>query len=51
MNETAYGTAVLLAGLFAWAGAAKLADRDRTARTFAAFGLSAPALFFVARGG
>ena len=44
MNETAYGTAVLLAGLFAWAGAAKLADRDRTARTFAAFGLSAPAL-------
>lgn len=42
MSEVAYATAVLLAGLFAWAGAAKLADRRRTSETFAALGLPAP---------
>lgn len=44
MSDVAYVTAVLLAGLFAWAGVAKLVDRERTARTFAAFGLPAPVL-------
>ncbi len=44
MTEVAYATAVVLAGLFAWAGAAKLADRRRTTTTFAAFGLPAAGL-------
>jgi len=44
VNEVAYATALVLAALFAWAGAAKLADRRRTATTFAAFGLPAPRL-------
>lgn len=44
MNEVAYVAAVLLAGLFAWAGVAKLTDRGRATRTFAAFGLPAPRL-------
>ena len=42
MNDVAYASAVLLAGVFAWAGASKLRHRDRTTRTFAAFGLPAP---------
>jgi len=42
MSEVAYGAALVLAILFAWAGVAKLADRGRTTRTFAAFGLPAP---------
>ena len=42
MSDVAYAAAVLLAGLFAWAGASKLLQRDRTNRTFATFGLPAP---------
>ena len=42
MSDVAYAAAVLLAGLFAWAGASKLLHRERTTRTFAAFGLPAP---------
>jgi len=41
VSEVAYATALVLAVLFAWAGAAKLADRGRATRTFAAFGLPA----------
>jgi len=42
VNEIGYVAAVLLAGLFAWAGASKLVARGRTTQTFAAFGLPAP---------
>ena len=42
MSDVAYAAALVLAGLFAWAGASKLLQRDRTTRTFAAFGLPAP---------
>jgi uncharacterized membrane protein YphA (DoxX/SURF4 family) len=34
-----YACALLLAGAFAWAGAAKLSDRARTTTTFAALGV------------
>ena len=37
-----YAAALLLAGVFAWAGAAKLRDARVTERTFRAFGLVAP---------
>lgn len=40
--------ALLLALVFAWSGAAKLASRRRTATTFAAFGLPAAGLLAVA---
>jgi hypothetical protein len=42
VSEVAYATALVLAALFAWAGAAKLADRPRTAATFRAFGVPRP---------
>ena len=48
MGEIGYAAAVLLAGLFAWAGAAKLAARERTRDSFAAFGLPSPGLLAVA---
>jgi len=38
----AYGAALALAAIFAWAGAAKLRSADVTERTFRAFGLAAP---------
>lgn len=44
MNEVAYATALVLAAVFAWAGAVKLADRRRTAATFAGLGLPGPAV-------
>lgn len=44
MSDVPYATAVVLAGIFAWAGAAKLADRRGTTATFAAFGLPAAGL-------
>lgn len=43
MTEVAYAAAVLLAGVFAWAGLVKLADRRRTTATFAGLGLPFPA--------
>lgn len=48
MSEVAYGAAVVLALLFAWAGAAKLGARRRTIRTFRALGLPSPATLAVA---
>lgn len=48
MSDVAYAAAVLLAGVFAWAGASKLLQRDRTTRTFAAFGLPAPSVLSTA---
>ena len=48
MSDVAYAAAVLLAALFAWAGASKLLQGDRTTRTFAAFGLPAPQALGVA---
>lgn len=42
MSEIGYVAAVLLAGLFAWAGASKLVARGRTTQTFTDFGLPAP---------
>lgn len=48
MSELAYLAAVVLAALFAWAGAAKLGARSRTTRTFRALGLPAPAALAVA---
>ena len=38
----AYASALLLAAIFGWAGAAKLRSADVTERTFRAFGLAAP---------
>lgn len=48
MSDVAYVTAVVLAGLFAWAGVAKLLDREQTARAFTALGLPAPGLLSTA---
>lgn len=48
MTDVAYATAVVLAAVFAWAGAAKLADRARTASTLRAFGLPAASALAVA---
>jgi uncharacterized membrane protein YphA (DoxX/SURF4 family) len=42
VNEVGYTAALLLAGVFGWAGLAKLRARDATERTFRAFGLAAP---------
>ena len=42
MSEVGYAAALLLAGVFGWAGLAKFRTRDQTARTFRAFGLAAP---------
>lgn len=42
MSEVGYVAALLLAGLFAWAGVAKLSSPHRTRQTFTAFGLPAP---------
>lgn len=44
MTDVAYTAAVFLAGVFAWAGLAKLADRRRTTATFAELGLPVPAV-------
>jgi len=41
MTEVGYLAALILAGLFAWAGIAKLGARRRTSRTFRALGLPA----------
>ncbi|MCU1376112.1 MAG: hypothetical protein JWO68_3398 [Actinomycetia bacterium] len=48
MTELGYLAALILAVLFAWAGVAKLGARRRTARTFRALGLPAPAGLAVA---
>ena len=48
MSELGYLAALVLAGVFAWAGAAKLGARRRTTRTFRALGLPAPATLAVA---
>ena len=48
MNELGYVAALVLAGLFAWAGVAKLGARRRTTRTFRALGLPAPEALAVA---
>jgi uncharacterized membrane protein YphA (DoxX/SURF4 family) len=48
MSEVAYAAAVVLAGLFAWAGVAKLGARRRTTRTFRALGLPSPSALAVA---
>lgn len=42
MNDVGYAAALLLAGVFGWAGLAKLRARDATERTLRAFGLAAP---------
>ncbi len=42
LNDVAYPSALLLAGVFAWAGASKLRDRRGTSASFAAAGLPAP---------
>lgn len=42
MNEVAYGTALALAVVFAWAGVAKLRRPRRTRRAFRALGVGAP---------
>ena len=39
MTDVAYAAALLLAGVFAWAGVAKLTDRDPTATTLTALGI------------
>ena len=39
MTDVAYALALGLAGVFAWAGVAKLRDRSRTERSFAALGV------------
>jgi uncharacterized membrane protein YphA (DoxX/SURF4 family) len=48
VTELGSAAALLLLAVFAWSGAAKLADRGGTATTFAAAGLPAPALLATA---
>jgi uncharacterized membrane protein YphA (DoxX/SURF4 family) len=48
VSELGYLAALVLAGVFGWAGVAKLGARRRTTRTFRALGLPAPAALAVA---
>lgn len=48
MGDVGYAAALVLAVVFAWAGAAKLAARRATERTFRAFGLPVPKALAVA---
>ena len=48
MSEVSYLSALVLGGLFAWAGTAKLLGGPRTVRTFRGLGLPAPERLAVA---